>query len=67
MNPLCLLALPGDVAFPWPPSLFVQRQGCAARKECSLGMVIALCPQACLPDLGGEGHSLTLVIQREIC
>lgn len=30
-------------------------------KERSSGMVTALCPQACLLDLGGRGDSLTLV------
>lgn len=43
--------------FHGPPFLFVQCPGCAPRKECSSGMVTALCPQACLPDLGGKGHS----------
>lgn len=30
-------------------------------------MVTALCPQACLLDLGEKGHSLTPVTQGEIC
>lgn len=50
-----------------PLSLFVQCPGRAARKECSSGMVTALCPQACLPDLGGKGQSLTFVTRGEIC
>lgn len=67
-SPLCLPALHWHCGLPMAPlSLFVQQPDCATRKEFSSGMVTALCPQACLPDLGGKEHSLTLVTQREIC
>lgn len=35
--------------------------GHAARNERFLGMVTALCLQACLLDFGGRGYSLTLI------
>lgn len=42
-------------------SVLVSKPLRAAREECSLGMVTALwCPQACLFNLDGRVHSLTL-------
>lgn len=57
----------GRLAFPYPhsPCLYWCPSPCvlfcAAREECSLGMVTALWyPQACLFNLDGRVHSLTL-------